>query len=35
MNQNVVPKALKQLPSNFFDLEPEEISKAESALREI
>lgn len=34
MNQNVVPKALKQLPSNFFDLEPEEISKAESALRE-
>ena len=34
MNQIVVPKALKRLPADFFELEPEDITLAESALRE-
>jgi len=33
MDQTVVTEALKQLPADFFDYEPDGISEAESALR--
>ena len=33
MNQTVTPEVLKQLPADFFDLEPDNLSEAESALR--
>ena len=34
MNQTVTPEVLKQLPANFFDLEQDNLSEAESALRQ-
>jgi two-component system sensor histidine kinase FlrB len=33
MNQTVTPEVLKQLPADFFDLEQDNLSEAESALR--
>ena len=34
MNQTVTPEVLKQLPADFFDLEQDNLSEAESALRQ-
>ncbi len=34
MNQTVTPEVLKQLPADFFDLEQDNLSAAESALRQ-
>ena len=34
MNQTVTPEVLKQLPADFFDLDQENLSEAESALRQ-
>ena len=34
MNQTVTPEVLKQLPADFFDPEQENLSEAESALRQ-
>jgi two-component system sensor histidine kinase FlrB len=34
MNQKVTPEVLKQLPADFFDLEQDNLSEAESALRQ-
>ena len=34
MNQTVTPEVLKQLPADFFDLEQDNLSVAESALRQ-
>ena len=34
MNQTMTPEVLKQLPADFFDLEQENLSEAESALRQ-
>ena len=34
MNQTVMPEALKQLPADFFELEQDKLSEAESALRQ-
>ena len=34
MNQTVMPEVLKQLPADFFDLEQDNLSEAESALRQ-
>ena len=34
MKQTVVPGALKQLPADFFELEQDNLSEAESALRQ-
>jgi len=34
MNQKVTPEALKQLPANFFEVEQQNLSEAESALRQ-
>ena len=34
MNQTVTSEALKQLPADFFELEHDELSQAESALRQ-
>ena len=34
MNQTVTPEALKQLPADFFELEQDNLSEAESALRQ-
>ena len=34
MNQTVTPEALKQLPADFFELEQDKLSQAESALRQ-
>ena len=34
MNQTVTPEILKQLPADFFDLEQDNLSEAESALRQ-
>ena len=34
MNQTVMPEVLKQLPADFFELEQDKLSEAESALRQ-
>ena len=34
MNQTVTPEVLKQLPADFFDLDQDNLSEAESALRQ-
>ena len=34
MNQTVTPEVLKQLPADFFELEQDNLSEAESALRQ-
>jgi two-component system sensor histidine kinase FlrB len=34
MKQTLVPEVLKKLPPDFFEVEPDDISKAESALRQ-
>ena len=34
MKQTVIPEVLKQLPPDFFDVEQDELSQAESALRQ-
>ncbi len=34
MKQTVIPEVLKQLPPGFFDVEQDELSQAESALRQ-
>lgn len=34
MNQTLIPAVLKQLPADFFDLEQDKLSEAESALRQ-
>ena len=34
MNQTVTPEVLKRLPADFFDLEQDNLSEAESALRQ-
>jgi two-component system sensor histidine kinase FlrB len=34
MNRTVTPEVLKQLPADFFDLEQDNLSEAESALRQ-
>jgi two-component system sensor histidine kinase FlrB len=34
MNQKVTPEVLKQLPADFFELEQDNLSEAESALRQ-
>ena len=34
MNQTVTPEIIKQLPADFFDLEQDNLSEAESALRQ-
>ena len=34
MNQTVTPEVLRKLPADFFDLEPDNLSEAESALRQ-
>ena len=31
MNQTLIPAVLKQLPADFFDLEQDKLSEAESA----
>jgi len=34
MNQTVTPEVLRNLPADFFELEPDNLSEAESALRQ-
>jgi hypothetical protein len=34
MNQTVTPEVLRKLPPDFFDLEQDNLSEAESALRQ-
>ena len=34
MNQKVTPEMLKQLPADFFELEQDNLSAAETALRQ-